>query len=283
MAVRVRVFTDPLCVWSWGSEPGIRSLMCEFGDDVLFTFSMAGLARELSPDGALVHSWLDAAAESGMPADPRVLRGSPPRSSYPMSMAAKAAGDQGPAAAYRYLRALREGSVALRRKLDTTEALVEEARGAGLDAERFRVDLDSHGTVEAFGADMEAAAVLAASGDPAASGGHSVAEGGRGLPLPTFVIDGADHGGAERPVVLSGLQSPAALREAVLGAGAAPAVGSRPEPIAALRRFGRMAPVEVAAVCDLPLPKAEADLAALALEWRIRPVAVGGGRLWELA
>ncbi len=275
MAVRVRVFTDPLCVWSWGSEPGIRSLQAEFGEEVAFTFSMAGLARELTVGRGLPYSWLDAAAESGMPVDARVLRDSPPRSSYPMSMAAKAAADQGPAAAYRYLRALREGSLALRRKLDTTEALVEEARGAGLNAERFRVDLASHGTVEAFGADLEEAAALAASGDAVPSGGYSVAEGGRGLALPTFVVEGGS--------VLSGLQSPAALREAVLACGATPGAAGRPDPLAALRRFGWMAPVEIAAVCDLPAPRAEADLAALALEWRIRPVAVGGGRLWEPA
>ncbi len=282
MAVRVRVFTDPLCIWSWASEPAIRFLMTEFGDEVAFTFSMAGLARELHPDEALAHSWLDAAAESGMPADPRVLRDSPPRSTYPMSMAAKAAGDQEPEAAYRYLRALREGSVALRRKLDTTEALVEEARGAGLDAERFRADLGSHGTVEAFGADLEAAAALQASGEAAPSGGHSVAEGGRGLALPTFVFEPANGGGVGGEV-LSGLRGPIALRDAALAAGASPSGDPRPDPLTALRRFGRMAPVEVAAACDLPLPKAEADLAALALEWRIRPVPVLTGSLWEPA
>jgi predicted DsbA family dithiol-disulfide isomerase len=275
MAVRIRVFTDPLCVWSWGSEPGIRSLQVEFGDEVGFTFSMAGLARELSTGADLAYAWLDAGAESGMPVEPRVLRDSPPRSSYPMSMAARAAADQGPDAAYRYLRALREGSLALRRKLDTTEALVEEARGAGLDAERFRVDLASHGTVEAFGADLEAAAALAASGDAVPTGGHSVAEGGRGLALPTFVFEDGP--------VLSGLQSPAALREAALACGATPDAAARPDPLSALRRFGRMAPVEVAAVCDLPAPRAEADLAALALEWRVRPLPVGTGRLWEPA
>lgn len=278
MAVRVRLFTDPLCVWSWGSEPGIRSLLAEFGDEVEFTFSMAGLARELEPGAELVHGWLDASAESGMPADPRLLRDSPPRSSYPMSMGVKAAAEQGSDAAYRYLRALREGSIALRRKLDTTEALVEEARGARLDAERFRVDLGSHGTVEAFGADLEAAAALEAA---PVTGGHSVSDGGRGLPLPTFVF--ASDAGKVGGEVLSGLQSPASLREAALAAGADPGGDPRPDPIAAIRRFGRMAPVEVAAVCDLSLPKAEADLAALALEWRIRPVPVLAGRLWELA
>ena len=193
-------------------------------------------------------------------------------------MAVKAAAEQGADAAYRCLRRLREGSAALRRKLDTTEALVEEARSAGLDAERFRIDLASHATVEAFGADMQDAAELAESG-VAAAGGHSVSEGGRGLPLPAFVFEAAGDRG--RGGVLAGLQGPAALRQAAVDAGAK-ADGARPAPLAALQRFGRMAPVEVSAVCDLPPARAEADLAALALEWRIRPVPVAGGRLWEI-
>ena len=52
-------------------------------------------------------------------------------------------------------RGRREGLLCFRRKLDTTEALVEEARQAGLDVERFRIDLGSHAIVEAFGADLE--------------------------------------------------------------------------------------------------------------------------------
>ena len=278
MAVRVSCFTDPLCVWSWGCEPGVRALMAEFGDEVSFTFVMAGLARQFGPEDP-VHAWLDAGAESGMPVDPRVWRDSPPASSYPAAMAVKAASEQGPGAAGRYLRAVREGAMALRRKLDTTEALVEEARGAGLDAARFRLDLASNATVEAFGTDLEQAAALAGSGPGEPPAGHSVAAGGGGLALPAFVFEAGEGG---RPAVLLGMQEPVALREAALAAGAHPA-GARPDPLAALRRFGRMAPVEVAAVCDLPLPRAEADLAALALEWRIRPVPVAGGRLWEPA
>jgi hypothetical protein len=38
----------------------------------------------------------------------------------------------------------------------------------------------------------------------------------------------------------------------------------------------------VAAVCDIAPLRAEAELAALALEWRLRPVPVLAGRLWEL-
>src|ERR687895_302555 len=93
---------------------------------------------------------------SGVPVDPRLWTEGPIRSTYPACMAVKAAAEQGPEAAGRYLRALREGLMCLRRRLDAKEALVEEARRAGLDVARFRNDVDSHAIVEAFGADLEA-------------------------------------------------------------------------------------------------------------------------------
>ena len=41
------------------------------------------------------------------------------------------------------------------RKLDGPEALVTEARRAGLDSQRFRIDLESNAILEAFAADLE--------------------------------------------------------------------------------------------------------------------------------
>ena len=104
--------------------------------------------------GLLKH-WLDVADEGGMPLDPRLWAEGPIKSTYPSCMAVKAAAEQAEDGGYGYLRALREGLMCFRRKLDTTEALVEEARRAGLDVERFRVDLASNATLEAFGNDLE--------------------------------------------------------------------------------------------------------------------------------
>ncbi len=67
----------------------------------------------------------------------------------------KAAREQGEAAAYRYLRRLREGLMFERRKLDHAEALRGEAGEAGLDVERFRIDLVSNAITEAFAADLD--------------------------------------------------------------------------------------------------------------------------------
>jgi predicted DsbA family dithiol-disulfide isomerase len=260
MPVRVRYYTDPACSSSWAAEPALRSLMVEFGADLTFTYVMGGLARQYEDDlSRMVTQWLDDAARSGMPVDPRPWLEAPIASTYPACMAVKAAGEQGPEATGRYLRALREGLLCFRRKLDTPEALVEEARSAGLDTRRFRIDLGSHAIVEAFGADLE---------DTRALPEESFA-------LPTIRF-GDDH-------LVSGPAPYEEWRAAALAAGARPAGEERPDPPAALARFGRMATVEVEAVCDLPGPRASAELWRLAAEWRVKPLRVLTGTLWELA
>jgi putative protein-disulfide isomerase len=261
--------------------------MVEFGEDLEWTFVMGGLAREYPPgagqgapgSAGMVQHWLEATAESGMPTDPRAWQEAPLKSTYPACMAVKAAQEQGREAGYRYLRALREGILCRRGKLDATEALVEKSRGAGLDAERFRVDLGSHAIVEAFDADLDAARdvpdVVREAGEVRCS--HPAGE--ERVSFPTLRIEGD----GDEPRWTCGLRPLDHVRDAVLAAGARPSGEPRPGVLDAIRRFGRMAPVEVAAVCDLPLPRAEADLAQLALDWRIRPLPVLGGRLWELA
>lgn len=258
MPVRVRYFTDPASSASWAAEPSLRKLMVEFGADLSFTYVMSGLTRQYEGDPSRhVTTWLDDAERSGMPVDPRLWLEAPIASTYPGCMAVKAAQEQGAEAAERYLRALREGLFCGRRKLDTTEALVEVARVAGLDAKRFRIDLESNAIVEAFGADLEAWRVL--EGDE--------------LPAIRF--------GDEDPIF--GPVRYEQWRDRALGAGARPLGKGWPEPLAALERFGRMATAEVQAVCDLPRPRAEAQLWALAADFRVKPTTVLTGTLWELA
>ena len=68
-----------------------------------------------------------------------------------------------------------------------------------------------------------------------------------------------------------------------MAAGLEPSGGPLPDPLAAVARFGRLATVEIATLCDLPLTRAAADLWALAAELRLRPVRVLTGTLWERA
>jgi putative protein-disulfide isomerase len=253
-AVSATVLTDPYCPWSWAAEPQLRRLQVEFGAGLAFTFVIVGLKRQIEPAdaAALAYDTAEAAAESGMPADPRVFLRDPPSSTHPAGLAVAAVSEQGDPAPF--IRRLREAILLERRRMDTAPALLDAARETGgLDLERLRVDFGSNAIVERFGADLER---------------------GRGATTPTvrFGSDGevAGYGPYER------------LREAALAAGAEPSDG-HPGVEEALRRFGPMATPEVAAVCDLPGPRAPAELWRLALEWRVRPRRVPGGELWEPA
>jgi predicted DsbA family dithiol-disulfide isomerase len=244
-AVPVSVLTDPYCAWSWAAEPQFRRLQVEFGAGLDYTFVIVGLQRGAS---ALAYDLVEAAAESGMPADARVFLRDPPTSTHPAGLAITAVAEQGDPGPY--IRRLREAILLERRRMDTAPALLDAAREVGgLDLERLRIDFGSNAIVERFGADIER---------------------GRGVRTPAIVFDGGEPLPPER------------WREAALAAGAEPADGV-PGVEEALRRFGPMATPEVAAVCDLPGPRAPAELWRLALEWRVRPRRVVGGELWELA
>jgi putative protein-disulfide isomerase len=262
MPVQVRYYTDPACPRSWGCEPELRRLMWEFGEGLGFEWVMGGLAREYGPDsaGRQIALWLEVAAESGMPIDPRVWLENPIASTYPACQAVKAAAEQGPEAAYAYLRRLREGLLAGRRKLDHAEALIAEAGTARLDVARFRIDLDSNAIVEAFAADLEAVRSERLS-----------------LPSAVFVAqDGSRHG-------VSASNRYESYRDAALAAGANQVTERRPEAIEVVQRFGRAATREVEVLTGKPRPVVEAELWALAREWRLRPLPVLTGTLWEAA
>jgi len=267
--VHTYYYTDPMCPWSWALEPALRKLAVEFGDGLSFSYVMCGMAREVGDTGPLMGEMLEASAASGMPVDVRLWLAAPPRSSHPACLAVTAAAEQGDPAVY--LRRLREGFQCRRRKLDTTDALVEEARAVpGLDVERLRLGLASHGVLEAFGADLDRCGAVPAE--------HHSPGTGR-APLPSLEFSGSDgsvHG-------VYGPSDYGALRAAAVAAGAS-VIREGPLPVdEALRRFGTMATAEVALVCDLPGPRAPAELWRLATEWRVRAERVGTDYLWSLA
>lgn len=261
--VQVSYYTDPLCPWSWALEPALRKLVQDHGQSLRFNYVMCGMARELGDPTNLVGESLEAAASSGMPVDPRLWLQGPPRSSFPACIAVKAAAEQGDPAVY--LRRLREGLMCRRRKLDTTDALLQEARSVtGLELDRFQIDLGSHAILESFAADLERA------------------RGNERAPLPWLEFRGPATAAAE-PATLHGFVGYEQLRAAALAAGAEPVSDPPPSIEAALARWGAMATAEVAAVCELPGPRAPAELWRLASEWRVQGERVGSGELWALA
>ena len=168
------------------------------------------------------------------------------------------------------------------RKLDGPEALVTEARRAGLDAQRFRIDLESNAILEAFAGDLEETRTIpdgAREAGLATEGSHGSSVERLAFPALRLIPDadgldehwvGGDHSYDE-------------WRAAAIAAGATPLDGPRPDVAAALERFGSMATAELEAVCDLPGPRAGAEVWRLASEWRARRVPVLNSELWEPA
>lgn len=172
-AIRIDCYTDPLCVWSWASEPQWRRLRYEFGDQISWTVRMGGMIPDwadfsdpLNDVGSPLQMgphWYHVRQQTGMPLDERIWVDDPPASSYPASMAVKAAGLQGPAAGEGYLRRVREALLLERRNVDRREVLLEvggelaeDPRFAGTwDAGRFAQDLGGPAAIAGFREDVQ--------------------------------------------------------------------------------------------------------------------------------
>jgi len=268
--VHTYYYTDPACPWSWALEPAVRRLGHELAGSLNITFVMCGMARQFGDPAPLAAEMLEAGARSGMPVDARLWLTTPPRSSHPACLAVKAAAEQGDPAPY--LRRIREGLMCRRRKLDSTDALLEEARAvAGLDLDKLRHAFGSHAIVEAFGADLDRAAAVPAE--------HHAPGTGR-VKIPSLEFRGASDGAVHG---VYGFSDYGSLRAAAIAAGAEPSAGMAMAVEDAVRVFGSIATAEVAAICDLPGPRAPAELWRLATEWRVRAGRVGAGELWMVA
>jgi hypothetical protein len=265
--------------------------MWEFEGELEFVWVMGGLARRYGreyrdeegrigsgPDcfADLISHWLVVAADGRMPTDPRIWTEAPLASTYPACQAVKAATEQGWEAGYRYLRRLREGIMFERRKLDHADALIAAAGPARIDRGRFEIDLNSHAITEAFGADLDE--VRNPPDEAREAGAVRRTEGNERVRFPSAVFvgeDGSRHG------VWGIARSHPALRDAALAAGAQQVNGGGLKPLDAVRSFGRCATRELELLAEKPLPVLEAELWAMARDWKLKPVSALTGTIWE--
>src|SRR3954451_1505458 len=290
MTVQVRFYTDPACPWSWAAEPALRRLMWEFEGELEFVWVMGGLARQFGPDyrddegrigqgsdcfADLISHWLLVAADGLMPTDPRIWTECPLTSTYPACQAVKAAEEQGWELAYRYLRRLREGIMFERTKLDHPEALLAAARGTHLDRARFEIDLFSEAITEAFGADLDEVRTPPDEAREANAVRRTEGKERISFPSAVFIGEGSRHG------AWAIARSHPALRAAALAAGAKQVNEGALEPLDAIRRFGRCATRELEVLAERRLRVLEAELWALARDWKLKPVRALTGALWE--
>ena len=174
--VEIDYYTDPVCSWCWATEPNLKRLKEEYGDAVHITYKMGGLLEswkvfydalnDIGNPAQVAPHWADVSRHSGMPIDEKLWQEDPPDSTYPASIAVKAAQRQGEDAGERYLRRVREMGLAECKNIARREVLVQAARDVGLDLDRFLADLDDPSTEGAFRDDMADARSQDISGFP---------------------------------------------------------------------------------------------------------------------
>ncbi|WP_432827424.1 DsbA family oxidoreductase [Dactylosporangium sp. CA-092794] len=145
-------YTDPMCPWAWGSEPTFRYLRAALA--VTGWRRVFGILFDLDddppPDPAAETAWYhrhlqDISGHTGAPWPAVLARVA--LSSWPSSLAARAAQEQGDAVADRVLRRLRETVFVLGEPADTPERALAAVCGVpGLDVERLAAAMAAPGT-----------------------------------------------------------------------------------------------------------------------------------------
>lgn len=235
-------FTDPGCVWSWGSEPQLRWLDRVYGDqlrrrrvlgiqvdDLAVTHPTRDAVRDAE---AFRDDWLAVAEHTEAPVPLRLERMH--RSTRPASHAVRAAERQAtpehPGVSDRVLRRLREAVFVHGRPADTPELLaVALADVPGLDLDRLLHDVDDPQIAAAVQAGWEEtrrphAAVIGRTG-PGPNPGGAKPDGERlRYGFPTLILNGPS--GEE---VVAGWNDTAALARAVQAVGGRPV--DQPDPL----------------------------------------------------
>jgi putative protein-disulfide isomerase len=149
-AVRVIYFTDPICSTCWGVEPQLRKLKLEYGTAIDITHHMGGLLPSwdiynsggISKPSDVAHHWEEVGAHYQMPIDGDVWLEDPLPSSYPPSVAYKAAAMQDTEKADLFLRRIREMVFLEKKNITRWDHLVLAAQQVGLDTAQFKKDVE---------------------------------------------------------------------------------------------------------------------------------------------
>lgn len=277
--LRLVWYTDPISIWCWGCEPAIRRIETVYPEGVDVEVVMGGLFEDFGPmkeqfarmsggqwkDSIL--AFMNAVAEHHrMPMDPAAMLESIDdfHSTWPGCIAAKAAEFQGLPLARRYLRRLREASLVEGRAIHRRNVQVELASEAGLDPARFVAALDDGTAEAAFRADLDVCRSRGVTG------------------FPTFEV-----GRGEVGVRIEGWQPWEAfdetLRKLEPGLRARRVDAAPRNALELLRRHGRCATREVAAVFGTTDDEAEILLEELEAKGEVRRREAGTGLMWEIA
>lgn len=172
-AVQITYFTDPICSSCWAIEPQLRKLKLEYGHIVHIDYRMGGLLPSwsvynsggISKPSDVAHHWDEVSIHYDMPIDGDVWLEDPLPSSYPPSIAFRAAAIQDKGKALLFLRKIREMVFLEKKNITKWEHLSAAAQFVGIDTAQLKTDISGAGKT-AFEADLATARQMGVRGFP---------------------------------------------------------------------------------------------------------------------
>lgn len=170
--LRIIYFTDPICSSCWAIEPQLRKLKLEYGNSIDMEYHMGGLLRDwtynsggISKPSDVAHHWDEVSIHYDMPIDGDVWLEDPLPSSYPPSIAFKAAQTQSPEKAISFLRILREKVFLQKQNICKWQPIEAAAVEAELDPVQLKADYEGPAR-QLFEADLQLAKSMGVRGFP---------------------------------------------------------------------------------------------------------------------
>jgi predicted DsbA family dithiol-disulfide isomerase/membrane-bound inhibitor of C-type lysozyme len=171
-SVKLIYYTDPICSSCWGIEPQLRKLKLEYGNSVEIEYRMGGLLPDWSYNGGGISKpsdvaghWDEVSVYYDMPIDGDLWLEDPLDSSYPPSIAFKAAQMQDNEKAILFLREIREMVFLQKKNIAKWENLEIAAKKAGLNFGQFKTDYEGKAK-ELFNEDLKLGKELGVRGFP---------------------------------------------------------------------------------------------------------------------
>ncbi len=171
-SVKLIYYTDPICSSCWGIEPQLRKLKLEYSNAIEIDYRMGGLLPDWSynsggigkPSDVATH-WDEVSIHYDMPIDGDVWLEDPLDSSYPPSIAFKAAQMQDKEKAILFLREIREMVFLQKKNIEKWEHLEVAAKKVGLNVDQFKTDFEGKAK-EMFEEDLKLGKELGVRGFP---------------------------------------------------------------------------------------------------------------------
>ncbi len=171
-SLKLVYFTDPICSSCWGIEPQLRKLKLEYGSDIAIEYRMGGLLPDwsynsggISKPSDVAHHWDEVSGYYDMPIDGDVWLEDPLSSSYPPSIAFKAAQLQDAEKAIIFMREMRELVFLEKKNITKWEHIATAAKSAGLDPIQLKKDYEGK-AVHLFEEDLKLAREYGVRGFP---------------------------------------------------------------------------------------------------------------------